>query len=193
MSSFFQQYKFTIDMNSLKEEPDEIESTPVPKARSSAPVILSVVQEKVEEPDDAEKSEDIHVGLNRHDYKTLSNTPKMKEYEASEKPCKLIKPHDYEMPIAEVAKSILTNFQTFSNSSLVEKNTPASPSRISSNNSPYSIKVLPKKRIGRVSAFDSIEEEPKAQPSPPKPPVVKTSELNLFFIIYEGANNHYRR
>ena len=159
-------------MNSLKEEEEEIEKTPVPKARSSAPVILSVVSEKVEEADDAEKSEDMHVGLNRHDYKTLSNTPKMKEYEASEKPCKLIKPHDYEIPIAEVAKCILTNFQTFSNSSLVEKNTPASPSRISSNNSPYSVKVLPKKRIGRVSAFDSIEEEPKAQPSPPKPPVV---------------------
>jgi hypothetical protein len=103
---FFQQYKFTIDMNSLKEEPEEIESTPVPKARSSAPVILSVVAEKVEEANDAEKSEDMHVGLNRHDYKTLSNTPKMKEYEASEKPCKLIKPHDYELPIAEVAKCI---------------------------------------------------------------------------------------
>jgi hypothetical protein len=87
----------------------------------------------------------------------------------------------------------LTHFQTFSNSSLVEKNTPASPSRISSNNSPYSIKVLPKKRIGRVSAFDSIEEEPKAQPSPPKPPVVKTFLVELFFIIHEGANNHYRR
>ena len=168
-------------MNSQKEEPEEIESTPVPKARSSAPVILSKIPEKVEEANKAEKSEDIHVGLNRHDYKTLSNTPKMKEYEASEKPCKLIKAHDYEMPVAEVAKGILTNFQTFFYTSLVDKNTPASPSRISSNNSPYSVKVLPKKRIGRVSAFDSIEEEPKTQPSPPKPPVVKTSKLKLFF------------
>ncbi|CBY20942.1 unnamed protein product [Oikopleura dioica] len=147
-------------MNSQKEEAEEIETPPVPKARASAPVVLSTVQEKALEANDAEKSEDIHVGLRRHDYKTLSNTPKMKEYEASDRPRKLIKPHDYEMPIAEVTK--------------VDKNTPASPSKISSSNSPYSVKVLPKKRIGRVSAFDSIEEEPKTQPSPPKPPAKPT-------------------
>ena len=162
-------------MNSGKEEPEEIEIPPVPKARASAPVILSKVPEKVEEEKDTEKSEDIHVGLTRHDYKTLSNTPKMKEYEASDRPKKLIKSHDYEMPIAEVGKGNCRYFQTFSNTSLVEKTTPPSPSKISSNNSPYSIKVLPKKRIGRVSAFDSIEEEPKSQPSPPKPPTVKAA------------------
>ncbi|CAG5112779.1 Oidioi.mRNA.OKI2018_I69.chr2.g6955.t1.cds [Oikopleura dioica] len=153
-------------MNFLKEEPEEIEIAPVPKARASAPVILSresaatkTKDKEKEEKQDAKESEqerpeDIHVGLTRHDYKTLSNTPKMKEFEVSEKPSKIIKPHDYEMPVAEVAKA----------------RTPPSPTKTSSNNSPYSVKVLPKKRIGRISAFDSIEEEPKSEPLPPKPP-----------------------
>jgi len=170
-------------MNSQKEEAEEIETPPVPKARASAPVILSTVQEKASEANDADKSEDTHVGLRRHDYKTLSNTPKMKEYEASDRPRKLIKPHDYEMPIAEVAKGIYRHFQTFPDTILVDKNTPASPSKISSSNSPYSVKVLPKKRIGRVSAFDSIEEEPKTQPSPPKPPAVKLNFEPFFYLL----------
>lgn len=103
-------------MNFLKEEPEETEIAPVPKARASAPVILSresaakktVYKEKETKQEtienEKEKPEDIHVGLTRHDYKTLSNTPKMKEFEVSEKPSKIIKPHDYEMPVAEMAK-----------------------------------------------------------------------------------------
>ena len=112
-------------MNFSKEEPEEIEITPVPKARASAPVILSresaapkTKDKEKEVKQDAkeseqEKPEDIHVGLTRHDYKTLSNTPKMKEFEVSEKPSKIIKPHDYEMPVAEVAKGKLIS-QLFS-------------------------------------------------------------------------------
>ena len=100
---------------------------------------------------------DLYVGLERHDYKTLSNTPCLKDYSKKDAP-KIIRQHDYSKPLPVPTKSESTKGSRNPN--------PVAATRGSKENP--SVPMRPPRKsytsYSRSSTFDTIDEEGSDQP-----------------------------